>query len=360
VTAAVAPSPGAGPRSQPRLRIVAGAVGRPDDARLAGRVERLSAAFTERFGRAPAVLRTAPASVELLGTSRWLAGGPALVAAVDRHAVVAVGPGSAGRALDLLVDVDAPPGAGFATRAAERSALRLALAELHGDYDRLPWTPAELVARSGQPETAVLVRPSGEGVEPVPLDLSAAGLSLVALDTRQRHLRLDAGMASRERALQRAVAAMGVSRPDGHIADRLAACPGLGPVAERSMRHLVTEAERLDEAVAALRSGDPGRLGRLLTRSHTSLSRDLRVSTRQVDATVTAVLEAGAAGARMIGRAFGGAVLALVDPAQQQEVVTAAQAAALRDGFPPPHVLPLALASGFPAVRPFAATGETA
>jgi galactokinase len=270
---------------------------------------------------------------------------------VDRHAIVAAGPNTSGRPLDLLVDVDAPPGAGLATRAAERCALRLALTELRGGVDRLPWTPAELAARSGRPDAALLVGPSGQVPEPVPLDLATAGLSLVVLDTRLRHLGLDSGLASRRSALERAASALRADpAPGAH----------LGPVEHRSMRYLVTEAARLEEAVVALRSRDVGRLGGLLTASHTSLSRDLRVSTRQVDATVTAVLEAGAVGARMIGRGFGGSVLALVDPAQQQEIVAAAQAAALRAGFPPPRVLPVALAAGSRGALASAATGATA
>ncbi len=66
------------------------------------------------------------------------------------------------------------------------------------------------------------------------------------------------------------------------------------------------------EAVAALRGGDLAALGALLDASHASLRELYEISTPAVEATVARLREAGAAGARLVGGGFGGAVLGAV------------------------------------------------
>ena len=97
------------------------------------------------------------------------------------------------------------------------------------------------------------------------------------------------------------------------------------------MRHVLAENARVDEAVAALRDGDLERLGALLDASHASLRDDYEVSVPEVDRLVERLRGGGAAGARMVGGGFGGAVLALYPP----------------DAEPPPEAL--AVAPGPPA-----------
>jgi galactokinase len=83
---------------------------------------------------------------------------------------------------------------------------------------------------------------------------------------------------------------------------------------DRRVRHVVTENARVDEAVAALRGDDLAALGRLLDASHASLRDDYEVSVPEVERTVERLAAAGAAGARIMGGGFGGAVLALFPP----------------------------------------------
>ena len=59
----------------------------------------------------------------------------------------------------------------------------------------------------------------------------------------------------------------------------------------------------------------PQQVGRLLDESHASLRDDYQSSVPEVEATVARLKQAGAAGARMMGGGFGGAVLALLPPA---------------------------------------------
>lgn len=92
-----------------------------------------------------------------------------------------------------------------------------------------------------------------------------------------------------------------------------AASDVLSGVTSRYFRHVVTEARRVGEAVAAIESSDMTRLGVILDESHESLRSDYRVSTPALDRLVTIAREAGALGARLTGAGFGGSMIALVD-----------------------------------------------
>jgi galactokinase len=71
-------------------------------------------------------------------------------------------------------------------------------------------------------------------------------------------------------------------------------------------RHVLTEAERVEQATDALERADVGALGRLFDESHTSLATDFGVSTPQLDLLTDVARDAGAAGARLTGAGFGG------------------------------------------------------
>jgi galactokinase len=92
---------------------------------------------------------------------------------------------------------------------------------------------------------------------------------------------------------------------------------GLPDPLDRRVRHVISENERVDAAVAALEAGDLGELGRLLDASHASLRDDYEVSTPQVERAVDACKAAGALGARIMGGGFGGSVLALFPPGRE-------------------------------------------
>jgi galactokinase len=77
---------------------------------------------------------------------------------------------------------------------------------------------------------------------------------------------------------------------------------------------VLSENERVLATVAALRAGDLAAVGELMSASHTSLREDYAASTPSVEATVARLLDAGAAGARMVGGGFGGSVLGLFAP----------------------------------------------
>jgi galactokinase len=81
----------------------------------------------------------------------------------------------------------------------------------------------------------------------------------------------------------------------------------------RRCRHVITENVRVQDAAAALQSGDVTRLGWLMRESHRSLRDDYEVSCAELDTMVTIASETdGVHGARMTGGGFGGCVVAIV------------------------------------------------
>ncbi|MCX7604708.1 MAG: hypothetical protein N2036_11595 [Bryobacteraceae bacterium] len=77
----------------------------------------------------------------------------------------------------------------------------------------------------------------------------------------------------------------------------------------RCFLHAAGEAERVREAVEAMRTADAERFGRLLNESHASLRDLLAVSCAELDALTEAARQAGALGARLTGAGFGGSAV---------------------------------------------------
>ena len=231
--------------------------------------------------------------------------------------------------LRIAVDADLALGAGLSSSAAIECATGLAMAGLCG----LPVSRAGLAAIGRRAENDFVGAPTGvmdqlavmlcqrgsallldcrsvSGVA-VPLDVAAAGLALLVIDTRVQHELSDGGYGSRRLACEQAARELGVT------ALRDVTDPGgLGrladPVVRRRARHVVTENQRVLDVVDLLRAGQLDATGPLLTASHASLRDDFEVSWPEADVTVEAALGAGALGARMTGGGFGGAVIALV------------------------------------------------
>lgn len=81
----------------------------------------------------------------------------------------------------------------------------------------------------------------------------------------------------------------------------------------RRFRHVVTEAQRVRDAQAAMVAADVTAFGDLMDASHGSLRVDYHVSSAELDELVALAKEGGAAGARLTGAGFGGCIVALAD-----------------------------------------------
>jgi galactokinase len=254
--------------------------------------------------------------------------------------------------LDVTVDGNVPLGAGLSSSAALECAAMLAWTDLFGirldrttmarlcqraenDFVGAPTgIMDQMAALHGREGHLVFLDTRSLEVSQVPLDLAAAGLSLLVVDTRAPHRHVDGEYAARRRSCEEAARLLGVPALRDADLDRL---DSLSPDLRARARHVVTENTRVLEVVGLLRSGaDPREIGPLLTASHVSLRDDFEVTVPEVDVAVDTLLDSGAYGARITGGGFGGCVIALVD-ADREDATTAAVRDAYRTaGFAAP------------------------
>jgi galactokinase len=76
-------------------------------------------------------------------------------------------------------------------------------------------------------------------------------------------------------------------------------------------RHVLSETERVLQAVRELEAGRLAEMGALMNESHRSLAEDFNCSTSRLDRMVSCARGAGALGARLTGAGFGGSIVAL-------------------------------------------------
>jgi galactokinase len=258
--------------------------------------------------------------------------------------------------LRISVDSTVPAGGGLSSSAALVCSVSAALDELLG----LDLSSADLLAVTRRVENDFVGAPTGGmdqlaalnctaghallcdmrtlDVEQVPLDVDAAGLAILVVDTRAEHRHVSGEYRARRAGCERAAQLLGVAAlrdvPLAELEPALAALPT--DELRRYTRHIVTENARVLDTVALLRGGELARLGPLLSASHTSLRDDYQVSIPELDVAVEALADAGALGARMTGGGFGGSVIGLL-PADGVEAAMSAVADAYAErGFAPP------------------------
>ena len=141
------------------------------------------------------------------------------------------------------------------------------------------------------------------------------GVSIVVLDTATRHSNVDSGYNERFAQCQAAAHHFGVKAlRDVSLKELLEKGRGLDDVVYRRARHVVTEDQRVLDAIAAMRLGDAVQLGLLFDASHVSMRDDFEITNDALNTMVTvARRQAGCYGARMTGGGFGGCAIALVD-----------------------------------------------
>ena len=226
----------------------------------------------------------------------------------------------------LEVAGDLPAGAGLSSSAALCVALTLALCGTAGAAPPAPPELARLCSRIENEyagaETGLLdqlasllgeegraLRLDMRTLESAPVELDLGGHVLAALDSGAPRGLAASGYNERRAECRRATELLGLeSLRDARDGS------GLPDPLDRRVRHVITENERVDAAVAALEERNPEALGWLLDASHRSLRDDYEVSVPEVERAVAACRDAGALGARIMGGGFGGSVLALFPP----------------------------------------------
>ncbi|SNS05653.1 galactokinase [Geodermatophilus pulveris] len=271
--------------------------------------------------------------------------------------------------VSVLVDGDVPAGMGLSSSAALSCSVALALRDLaapdlavadlvdvarraENDFVGAPTgildQSASLLCTAGH---ALFLDTRDRSTGQVPLDLRAAGLELLVVDTGTTHDHATGGYGDRRRECEQAAARLGVPAlrdvPDVAALGPLHDGTPDGGVLLRRARHIVTENARVLEVVAVLRGdGGPARIGPVLTAGHASLRDDFQISTVELDTCVDTALAAGAAGARMVGGGFGGSAVVLVDAGRTEAVARAVTDRFAREGFAAPRAFAVVPSAG--------------
>jgi len=267
--------------------------------------------------------------------------------------------------LDLMFDSNVPVGAGLSSSAAIESATALALVELwnldltradlaevgrraENDFVGAPTGIMDQTASLfGRKDAAVFLDCRSLHAEIVPLGFDDVGLELLVIDTGVKHEHSSGGYGERRATCEKAALLMHVeSLRDLSVDDLERAEKLLTDVTFRRLRHVVTENQRVLDAVAALRAGDPAQLGALFDASHASMRDDFEISTPELDLAVEIAQANGALGARMTGGGFGGAAIALVLQGDVSRVQVAIDGGFAEHGFGQPETFTVAASDG--------------
>ncbi|HLC04330.1 MAG TPA: galactokinase [Anaerolineales bacterium] len=336
--------------------------------------ELLSGQFSQRFHRSPTHLIRAPGRVNLIGEHTDYNEGLVMPLAIDLSLVMAIGAredkGIAVHSLDLDSDAEfslsevrntgsgwaeylkgtswalqehgyelagwdgvltsnIPIGAGLSSSAA----LEMATIKAFEVASGFPWEPVALarIAQSAEnnwvgvksgimDQMIVAVGKRGSAVridcrslEHHPVALPE-DVSLVIVDSGTRRGLVDSAYNERREQCESAARSFGLgSLRDLDLGRLQTGGQALPPEIFKRARHVVTENNRVEAAVLAMRDNDPVRLGAILRQGHASLRDDFAVSRVEIDTLVEiASARSECYGARMTGGGFGGCVVCLV------------------------------------------------
>ncbi len=366
--------------------------------------QRAADAYHVRFGEPPEVVASAPGRVNLLGEHTDYNGGFVLPCAIERRVAVALGHGTGGLysvdhddeqpytgpqtgawvdyphgvvwaqeqtgaripPFQAAITGEVPAGAGLSSSAAIEAATALALDALLGL--NIPRTDLALLCQRAENQfvgvdsgimdqyasllchqgSALLIDCRSLVSEQVPLDLEAAGLSLVVCDTRVKRQLAATEYNERRATCAWAAEALGIAQLRDATPSDLSRLTG---EELRYARHVVGENARVLAGVAALRLQDFAAFGELMWASHESLRNDYAVSTPELDTFVTHAGRAGALGARLTGAGFGGCAIALIGRGKIGVLTESVNAAFAQQGYAAPAWYEFSPAAGAEVVR---------
>lgn len=335
---------------------------------------KLQEAFQAHFHEAPVFLVRAPGRVNIIGEHTDYNEGYVLPMAIDRAVWIAVRPRSDRRVLVHSLDLhqnaefsldtlkkgkpgwseyikgvawamltealelhgwegvmagDVPIGSGLSSSAA----LEMASARAFAGVSRLEWDPVrmalfgqkaenqwvgvqcgvmdQMVSAAAHRDTALFLDCRSLAYQHIPLPPQIA---VCVLDTGTRRGLVDSAYNERRTQCESAAHFFGVrALRDVEWEAFQARSLQLDPLTRRRARHIISENERVLQAVQAMQRADVQALGELLDASHASLRDDFEVSSPALNAIVEIARKLpGCLGARMTGAGFGGCALALV------------------------------------------------
>jgi galactokinase len=342
---------------------------------------RVQEAFVKRFGRPAELFVRAPGRVNLIGEHTDYNDGFVLPMAIDRAVWIALSPRADRRVLisslqmettgdfsleDLhkdgrdwyeylkgvawalseagyelhgwegVMSGEVPVGAGLSSSAAIEMAAACAFAQVSAfNWDPVCMAQAgrkaenswigvstgimdQMASAACQAGHALFLDCRSLAYENIPLPDDVA---VVVLDTATRRGNVDSGYNERFAQCQTAARHFGVKAlRDVSPQELLESGQGLDEVVYRRARHIVTEDQRVLDAIKAMRAGNVVELGLLLDASHASMRDDFEISNEALNIMVTvARRQPGCYGARMTGGGFGGCAVALVDAGEAED-----------------------------------------
>jgi galactokinase len=225
---------------------------------------------------------------------------------------------------------DVPIGAGLSSSAA----LELALARAFSLVSNLEWEPRrmalacqkaenqwvginsgimdQMVSACGKQDFALMIDCRSLETQQVPLPDTT---SIVILDTATRRGLVDSAYNERRAQCEAAANHFRVDALRDVSLEQLGTqSASLEPILFKRAQHVISENQRVLDAVKALEKGDAGELGRLMNQSHLSMRDDFQISREEMDQMVAiAQSQPGCYGSRMTGGGFGGCAVALVE-----------------------------------------------
>jgi galactokinase len=205
----------------------------------------------------------------------------------------------------------------------------------------------QLASVYGQPGHALLIDFRATDVRPVPFDPATEDVALLLINSHAPHRHAGGEYTARRESCERAAADLGVASLR-EVQDRgLSALRSIkDPVDSRRARHILTENQRVLDAVAALAKSDFAEVGRIFTASHASMRDDFEITTDHIDLIADTAVRSGALGARMTGGGFGGCVIALVPTTGVDTVTAAVHLAVSEAGYGRPTIVRTSAGTG--------------
>ena len=233
---------------------------------------------------------------------------------------------------------DIPRGAGLSSSAS----LELGIARVFAHVSALDWNAIEMAQLSqkaenewvgvnsgimdqltvacGQKDRALFLDCRTLEVETVSLP---SGSKVVILDTRTRRGLVDSAYNQRRQQCEMACEYFQIASLRDLTIETLE--KHLGKLAKdvyHRALHVVTENQRVERAVTAMKTNDVEKLGMLMQASHESLRDDYEVSNDELNEIVECALtHASCVGARMTGAGFGGCAIALIQEGEEESFI---------------------------------------
>ena len=245
--------------------------------------------------------------------------------------------------IDAAVVSDLPPAAGLSSSSALLVAFTLALLRANGveaSFEELMEVLPEgeyfvgtrgggmdhAAVLSGRAGHAVLIHFAPVSVVPVPIPQGWAFLVAHSLTVAEKSGAVKAEYNARRTAGTQALARLGLASfrqaVERHAIEQLRQMASrLEDENERlCFLHVVTEADRVEQAVTALQRARAEEFGSILNAGHASVRDQLRISCPALDALTEVALASGALGARLTGAGFGGCAVVFCHAAERERV----------------------------------------